>query len=311
MIPPIAIPSAGSGGGGGGDHLTNPVYYSGPGAPPPPPPPPPASPANDDQGGGGGGGGGGVRISCVGAYTQGTPSAVGSILSRGATGASGAAGQLAGAGGSGSGGEIWIQSFATVTIHPTAVMDVTGPPRLNPMVGTIGCSNQASGGGGAGLIQIEAGLGPPATPSFNILPSPTPTSGAVFSAPPFVFAGGVFAQARSVFRYAGPAPDYTGAVETSSIGNSPNAAILIRYEGAFEAIDSTPLNPVPDLATIKSAASGGGPITAATLDELDGYPLIRFVVTTVYAAPPLTPPGAILPSVDRIIINLNGTPGCP
>jgi hypothetical protein len=284
MTPPVSVLSAGSGGGGGGDH------WEATGLPP----------NNDDQGGGAGGGGGGVRISCVGAYSQG---ASGQILARGAQGNFAQA--SAGAGGSGSGGEVWIQSFASVTMNASATIDVTGPPRVGPTVGQIGCSNQAAGGGGAGLVQIEAGQGPPATASFNILPPPTPTSGAVFAAPPFAFAGTVTGQGRSGLRYSGTiAPDYTSAVEVFGLGNAPGATLTIRYEGAHPAVNSTPQNPIPDPTTLKTMATGGGPITSANLNELDGYAFIAFVVDFSFPAPPATPANAILPSVNSITINL-------
>jgi hypothetical protein len=292
MIPPIAIQSAGSGGGGGGDHLDS------AGTPP----------NNDDQGGGGGGGGGGLRISCVGAYAQG---ATGAINASGATGGNAPANLFAAAGGSGSAGEVWIQSFSTITMNATSLISVIGPTRLFPSAGLIGCTNQASGGGGAGLVQMEAGQGPTPTVNFNLQPVPTPTSGAVFSNPPFQFGGTIQAQARSDFRYTGlSVPDYTGAVEVFNVGNAAGATLQIHYEGAFEDVGSTQLNRIPDPATIKSMATGGGPITAANLDELDGYPFIRFVVIASYPAPPATPVTATLPSVDSITINFSGAT-CP
>jgi hypothetical protein len=291
MVPPINTQSAGSGGGGGGDHLES------TGTPP----------NNDDQGAGGGGGGGGLRISSVGAYTQG-PGAT--IQARGAQGNTAQA--SGGGGGSGSGGEVWIQTFSTVTIDATATIDVDGPVRLSPTVGAIGCSNQAAGGGGDGLVQIEAGQGPPATPSFMLLPTPTPTTGAVFSAPPFAFGGTVTGTGFSNFQFVGvPAPDYTSAVVVSSLGNAPGATIVVRFEGAQEAVNSTPQNPVFDPATIKSMATGGGLITPANIDELDGYSFIRWFIDLSYAAPPATPIGATLPSVDSITINFNGQQPCP
>ena len=290
MVPPIGSQSAGSGGGGGGDH------FDSTGTPP----------NNDDQGAGAGGGGGGLRISCIGAYAQ---NAGGTILARGAQG--NLAQAQGGGGGSGSGGEVWIQTFSTVSIDPTAVIDVDGPGRLSPFVGAIGCSNQAAGGGGDGLVQIEAGVGPPATPSFMLLPTPTGTTGAVFSAPPFAYSGVVTGMGFSTFRYAGvAAPDYGPPVEVFSIGNAPGATLLIRYEGMQEAVNSTPQNPVPDPTTIKSMATGGGPITAANIDELDGYPFIKFVVEMSFPPPPTTPVNAVLPSVDSITINF-GAQACP
>ena len=61
-------------------------------------------------------------------------------------------------------------------------------------------------------------------------------------------------------------------------GNVAGAVLTIRYEGALEDITSTPQNPVFDPTTIKSTATGGGPITAANINELDGYPFIWFEV---------------------------------
>ncbi len=135
----------------------------------------------------------------------------------------------------------------------------------------------------------------------------------MFSNPPFIYAGGlVTGEGRSGLRYTGvPAPDYTGAVEVFSLGNAPSATVSIHYHGALEAPNSTPQNPILDPATIKSTATGGGPITAANLDELDGYPFIEFIVDIAYAAPPLTPPSAILPSVDSITINFGAPAPCP
>ncbi len=286
MVPPIAEPSAGSGGGGGGDHI------DGAGA----------SVQTDDQGGGGGGGGGSIRITCVGSYTQGAGS---QIRCAGAPGAIGAV--LSGAGGSGSGGEIWIQAFATVSIATTATMNVDGPARVGAVVNQQGCSNQAAGGGGKGLIQIEAGSGAVPT-GFTIVPP----SGAVLSTPSFPYANAVSGDAISKFRYSGPgAPDYTSVVESSSLGNAPGATLQISYEGAFEAVNSTPQNPAPDLATLKVTATGGGPILAANISELDGYPLIRFRVRVTFPPPPTTSPSAILPSVNDITINYDTAPGCP
>jgi hypothetical protein len=291
MIPPIALPSAGSGGGGGGDHLEN------VGTPP----------SNDDQGAGGGGGGGGLRISCVGPYVQNGSQFNGIITARGAQGNTAQAD--GGGGGSGSGGEVWIQSFSTVTITATAVIDVTGPGRFSPVVGAIGCSNHAAGGGGAGLVQIEAAQGPTPSASFDLQPTPTATTGAVFSAPPIQ--AGILGQADSGFRYTGsPAPDYTGVVEVFNLGDAPGATVTITYEGAYEAVNSAPGNPVMDPATIKMAATGGGPITAATLDELDGYPFIRFRVILTCPTPPSSPNPA-LPSVDSIAINFSSQAACP
>ena len=293
VLPPISVQSAGSGGGGGGDHWE----------------PTGVPPGNDDQGGGAGGGGGGVRISCASAFQMGGGPITAQITARGAQGNTAQA--QGGGGGSGSGGEVWIQTFATVAITAASTIDVTGPGRLSPTVGAVGCSNQAAGGGGAGLVQIEAGQGPTPTPTFNLQPTPTPTTGAVFSAPPFGFGGTVVGIGRSGLRFAAPAPDYTGAIEVLNLGNAAGATVVIRYEGAFEAVNSTPVNRIPDLATVKSMATGGGPITAANLDELDGYPFIEFIAELSYPAPPATASTATLPSVDSITINFDAEPPCP
>ncbi len=143
-------------------------------------------------------------------------------------------------------------------------------------------------------------------------PTPTPTSGAVFSAPPFVHAGGVVhGQGRSGFRYVGPSsPDYTGAVEVFSLGNAAGATVMIRYEGAQEAVNSTPQVPVIDPATIKSMATGGGPITAANLDELDGYRVHRVRRRLLLPGAADDAADAMLPSVDSITINFSAAT-CP
>ena len=107
-----------------------------------------------------------------------------------------------------------------------------------------------------------------------------------------------------------PAPDYSNAVEVLNPGNVAGTTVTIHYQGALEAANSTPQNPILDPATIKSMATGGGPITAANLDELDGYAFIEFIVDFTYPAPPMTPPSAILPSVDSITINFSA-PSCP
>ena len=87
--------------------------------------------------------------------------------------------------------------------------------------------------------------------------------------------------------------------------------LTIRYEGALEAVNSTPANPIPDPTTVKTMATGGGPITAANLDELDGYPFIEFIVDISFPGPPTTPSNATLPSVDSITINMNTQQTCP
>src|SRR5204863_8982089 len=113
----------GSGGGGGGDHLD------------------PATPIPnaDDQGGGGGGGGGGLRISCVGPYAQGNAATPGRILADGFTGANTTAQTFTGGGGSGAGGEVWIQTFSTLTITTASIISLDGPGRLLPSQRNISC----------------------------------------------------------------------------------------------------------------------------------------------------------------------------
>ena len=102
---------------------------------------------------------------------------------------------------------------------------------------------------------------------------------------------------------------YTSVTEVFSLGNAANATLTISYQGAQEAVNSTPQNPVFDLMTVKTMATGGGLITAANIDELDGYPFIKFVVDVSFPSPPTTPSTAILPSVDTITINYIGA--CP
>jgi hypothetical protein len=50
-------------------------------------------------------------------------------------------------------------------------------------------------------------------------------------------------------------------IEAFSLGTAAGATLSIRYEGAHEAVNTTPQAPVFDPATIKSTATGGGPIT--------------------------------------------------
>jgi hypothetical protein len=294
MIPPIQVQSAGSGGGGGGDHLdaASPV------------------PNADDQGAGGGGGGGGIRISCAGAYSQGSMSTPGTILATGSLGGNTQQGAFSGSGGSGGGGEVWIQTFAAVTITSTSVINVDGPPRILPSQGSIGCSNQAAGGGGDGLIQLEAAQGPVPTASFNVLPAPGGSSGAVFVGLQLAGGGLITGHAESDLFVAEPGPNYSTPTELFNLGNAQGATLTIRYEGYQEAVNSSPQVPVIDAATFKSMATGGGPITAANIDELDGYRFIRFVADVSFPAPPATLPTAILPSVDRITISYT-TSICP
>jgi hypothetical protein len=248
FIPPITVPTAGSGGGGGGDKLETGV-----------------PPANDEQGGGGGGGGGAIRLTVIGAAAFG-PSA--SLTANGAVGATGAT--LAGHGGSGSGGQIWIQSFGALTIPTTAAFSVLGPARFGGTT-TPGCSLQAAGGGGQGLVQIE---------SVGVVAAPTNVSaGAVVQSTPLPFGPGFSGlEALSAFYDSGKfAPDWTGAVESFAVGPLVGSTLTIRYEGAHQAVDGSG----PDLATLRTTVDGqpgGAPITAAGLDALDGYRYVRFRV---------------------------------
>ncbi len=276
FVQPISQQSGGSGGGGGGDHLDDAL----------------AAPGADDQGGGGGGGGGSLRISCVGNYTQG---ASGIITANGTVG--GAGSTNAGSGGSGSGGQVWIQAFSSITLATTSVVSIDGPLRL----ATTGCAAGAGGDGGEGLCQFEAGVG---TPSTTFVKTP----GAPYITAPFPFSSGVTGTVTSTFfdtTYG--APDFTGAVESKTQGNAAGAVLVIAYEGAPE---STSTPGTPDVTLIKSLQAGS-PITAATLDALDGYRFIRFKVTITYPAPPATPANAILPSVEDITISYNIAPTCP
>jgi len=278
FVSPISEQSAGSGGAGGGDHLDNAL----------------TAPQADDQGGGGGGGGGSLRISCVGNYAQGA-SGAGIITANGAVG--GAGSTNAGSGGSGSGGQVWVQAFSSITVSSASTISVDGPLRLS----TTGCAAGAAGDGGEGLIQFEAGVG---TPSTTFTRSP----GAVFTTAPFPFSAGVTGTVTSTFfdtTYG--APDFTSVAESKTQGNAAGATLLIAYEGAPE---STATPGTPDVTLVKST-QGGQPITAATLDALDGYRFIRFKITITYPAPPATPASATLPSVQDITINYNIAPTCP
>jgi hypothetical protein len=279
FIAPIAVQSAGSGGGGGGEKMET-------GTPP----------SNDEQGGGGGAGGGGVRFSSVGNFTLGNAAV---IQANGATGASGAT--LAGHGGSGSGGQVWIQSFQAVNLTSGGAIQTIGPVRFGGTT-TPGCSLQASGAGGQGLIQIENGTGT-INPAFT--PGSGLSTGAVYSTLPFPFSTEVAGEVLSVFYdLSNGNPDLTGVTETKNNGNVAGAVLTISYEGAFEAVTGGN----PDLATLKSTATGGGLITATNVaTELDGYRYVRFRVRVTYPAPPATPPpsppSVVLPSVDAISIN--------
>ena len=102
---------------------------------------------------------------------------------------------------------------------------------------------------------------------------------------------------------------WTLRCSSSAEGEPPNATLTISYQGAQEAVNSTQQNPILDPTTIKTMATGGGLITAANIDELDGYAFIWFVVDVAFPAPPVTPTTAVLPSVDTITINYLGT--CP
>ncbi len=286
FIPPVSLLSAGSGGGGGGDHTETIL----------------TPPAADDQGGGGGGGGGGIRITSGGNFVQG---GTGRILCSGGSGNIGAV--FGGSGGSGSGGEIWIQALGSVSLATTAILDVDGPPRPAVGVNMFGCSNQASGDGGDGLVQIEYGAG--TAPSGFVTNPPAASSLVVLSVPT---AATVEGTAYSSFRHSGDSlPDYTGVLETVNLGTAPGAVVEITYEGAHEAITSSAAAPIADLTTLKSTATGGGPITASNIDELDGFAFIRFRVRIAYASPPATPASATLPSVDEVSILYATSIACP
>ena len=131
--------------------------------------------------------------------------------------------QLVGAGGSGSGGQVWIQSFISATFAASLADQRRWPVSAVPIGRPHRLLGQASGGGGPGLVQVEAAA--PTPLNFNLQPAPSPTSGAVYSNPPFIYAGGlVTGEGRSGLRYTGvPAPDYTGAVEVFSLGNAASA----------------------------------------------------------------------------------------
>jgi hypothetical protein len=221
-----------------------------------------------------------------------------------ADGGPGAAGiNFGGHGGSGSGGEVWLQSFSNVNMNATSLVTVSGPPRLGGTAAGTGCSTQSAGGGGQGLIQLEAGTG-------TINTSFATSVGAVVQTAPFPFATNVVGEAVSVFfDTASFNPDFTAVNEVKNLGNAPGATLVVSYEGAFEAITGGS----PDLSTLKSTVggvSGGPPITAALVPtELDGYRFIRVRVSVTYPSPPTTPTSAILPSVDSFSISY--TVPCP
>ena len=272
FIPPISFLTGGAGGGGGGDKLQTTFN----------------APANDDQGGGGGGGGGAFRIATIGGLTLGSTA----ILSaNGATGGAGAAAQFAGNGGSGSGGQLWLTSIGPMIIPVTAQFSVIGPPRWNG--GTpAGCTTQAAGGGGQGLVQLDY-------PAGQGAPSLVPSLGAVLQLVPIVGTGTIQGEATtSFFDLAAFAPDYVSATVAFDPGSTPSATITVAFEGAHALPDGSG----PDPATLKTTDGGLG-ITAANITALDGYRFVRVRMTGTIPLPPgVAPPVVGLPRVESVTI---------
>ncbi len=271
---PVSIQSAGSGGGGGGDKLELAPFIVG-------------NPTlQDDQGGGGGGGGGGIRISAVGAINI----TAGGISAVGGPGASGNT-SFAGGGAGGSGGQIWLQSFADVTIAATANLSAAGG------LGAQACTTFSGGNGGAGLIQIEDQNGMIPVMTF---PGPLP-GGANLVVTTFPFSTTVVGTATSTFfdtLYG--APDYTQALVNSMVGDAAGASVNVLFQGAFETISGN----APDLGTASAF------VPAANIDMLDGRRYIRFRVDISYPSPPATTLANILPSVQDVRIRYRSPVGC-
>jgi hypothetical protein len=278
FVSPISQQSAGSGGAGGGDHLDNAL----------------TAPQADDQGGGGGGGGGGLRISCVGNYAQGATGA-GIITANGAVG--GAGSTNAGSGGSGSGGQMWVQAFSSITVSTASTISVDGPLRLS----TTGCSAGASGDGGEGLIQFEAGVG---TPSSTFTRSP----GAVFTTAPFPFSAGVTGTVTSnFFDTTYGAPDFTSAVESKAQGNAAGATLVIAYERRT-GIDRDSGHAGRHAREVDAGWSTDHRGDARCARRLPLHPLQDHDHLPGSAGDPAS---ATLPSVEDITINYNIAPTCP
>jgi hypothetical protein len=274
FVPPIQSQSAGSGGGGGGDkkEITNP-------------------PQNDDQGGGGGGGGGGLRLSCLDNLNL---SGTAQVFCNGMFGGTGAT--LAGHGGSGSGGQVWLESFASVLPTATTMVQVIGPARVGGSTTTTGCSQQAAGGGGQGLIQLEAAVGTPGP----LASSAGAVVQTVASANAVTWGGEVLSTWIDTGTFA---PTWTSAVETVVLGALAGASLVVEYEGAHAGADGA----TPDLSTLKSTttgAPGGPPITAATITALNDFRFIRFRVRgSIGAAPGAVIPEADLPRLESVVLN--------
>ena len=281
MVLPIMVASAGSGGGGGGDR------HEVSGA------------TNDDQGGGGAGGGGGFRVSAVDTVT----------INSGAqlffNGGSGGMGNLffGGAGAGGSGGEIWLQSFLSVVIAPTAQMNV------QPGAANNTCSDHSSGTGGFGLYQFEQ---PGMTgPNTSFLPSGGGTGGANISVVEFPFdAQTVGGTATSIFFDTGYGdPDYDPAtvMEQTSVGTNPPSPVLVvvEYQGAFEALAGG----TPNLSNISPW------VTGPNIDQIDGYRYVRFRIRMEIPTPNTMGTGTLptnsLPTVDIVSFGYSAPINCP
>ena len=270
-VAPIFVASGGSGGGGGGDRFEV------------------AGPTSDDQGGGGGGGGGGIRISSMGDVEV---RAGGTIRCDGANGGAGNT-FFGGGGAGGSGGQIWLQSNAELMISGSAEMTVSSGSGSNL------CTDAASGSGGVGLYQLEDGDG-----ILNTSFLGGTTGGMNVITLPFPFGATVSGTATSTLfdtGYGNPDYDPTLIVETTDPGSIANAAVVVTWQGAHEAVSG---GGVPDLATLSA------PVASAAIDQLEGYRFLRFSLTLSYPGSPLPGPGAILPVATRLEAGFRAPVGC-
>jgi hypothetical protein len=230
----------------------------------------------DDTAGAGGGGGGGVRISSVGNITFNT----GAIIQMNG-GGGGPASAVSGGGGGGSGGMIWLQSFATITLNGGVTFSAT------PGSGNL--SGADGGNGGGGLIQIEDQDGAVSTASVVFNP-----------ANPFIqvfpFSVSINGVATSVFFDTGTGNPNFGT-PTEVVNTGANGSVSIVYRGAFEALSGGS----PDPATIFPPVGTPG-LTAAQIDQIDGFRYIRFEITLSFPPPPASNLMTALPFVDMITI---------
>lgn len=231
--------------------------------------------ALDDTGGAGGGGGGGIRISSVGDVTFGTGA---TIQVNG--GGGGAASVFAGGGAGGSGGMIFVQSFANVNIQAGNFLAVAGSGNL---------SGADGGNGGGGLLQFEDMDGVIATGS-GIFNPPSPFVQV------FPFSVAINGVATSKFFDTGTGnPNFD--TPTQTFVNGDNGTVSIVYRGAFEAVSGGS----PDPSTIFPPVGQPG-LTAAQIDQIDGYRYIRFEITLSFPPPPASSLSTALPFVNDITI---------